>query len=206
MAFFAHTENEAGLPHRLCDHLQSVGALACDFARDANPAFAEAVLWAGLLHDLGKYRDEFQAYLREERESSAETHHAVYGAALAFQKKWLGLAFAIAGHHAGLHDLGQLKALVCDERYKAAERLPRIVERFAAEVRPLDDQMVDLVFDKSQAAHAEFYIRLLFSTLVDADFLDTEAHFNGRRGGRRPRSAGPTKTYSPTTPQRKRVH
>lgn len=104
MAFFAHTENEAGLPHRLCDHLQSVGALACDFARDANPAFAKAALWAGLLHDLGKYRDEFQAYLREERESSAETHHAVYGAALAFQKKWLGLAFAIAGHHAGLHD------------------------------------------------------------------------------------------------------
>lgn len=88
---------------------------------------------------------------------------------------------------------GGLKALVCDERYKADERLPRIVERFAAEVRPIDDQMAQPAFDKSQAARAEFYIRLLFLALVDAHFLDTEAHYTGDGGGKQHRAARPTK-------------
>jgi len=177
MSFLAHTENEAGKPHLLSEHLQGVGTLARTFAIDANPQLADAAQWAGLLHDLGKYRDEFQEYLRGRRESSAETHHAVYGAALAMQKRWLALAFAIAGHHAGLHDIGQLKALVNDEKYRTAERLPLLVERFTSEVRALDEQFSEPKFDRSQGARAEFFTRMLFSTLVDADFLDTEAHY-----------------------------
>lgn len=35
-------------------------------------------------------------------------------------------------------------------------------------------------------------MRLLFSALVDGDFLDTEAHFNGTEEGKRYRAAGPT--------------
>jgi CRISPR-associated endonuclease/helicase Cas3 len=163
----------------LKDHLRSVGILARQFAETANPLLAEPAQWAGLLHDLGKYRDEFQAYLREERESSMETHHAVYGAALAFQRRWPGLAFAIAGHHAGLHDLNKLQDLVKDEKYKAAERLPLLLERFTTEVGPPDEQCAEPPFDRSQKTRAELYIRMLFSTLVDADFLDTEAHYTG---------------------------
>jgi CRISPR-associated endonuclease/helicase Cas3 len=180
MNFLAHTENAAGQPHLLKDHLRSVGILARQFAETANPLLAEPAQWAGLLHDLGKYRDEFQAYLRQERESSMETHHAVYGAALAFQRRWPGLAFAIAGHHAGLHDLSKLQALVNDEKYKAAECLPLLLERFTAEVGPPDEQFAEPPFDRSQKTRAELYIRMLFSTLVDADFLDTEAHYTGR--------------------------
>jgi CRISPR-associated endonuclease/helicase Cas3 len=179
MAFLAHPENAVGQPHLLQDHLRSVGALARRFAEAANPLLAEPAQWAGMLHDLGKYRDEFQAYLREERGSSVETHHAVYGAALAFQRHWLGLAFAIAGHHAGLHDLSQLQVLVKDAKYKAAERLSLLIERFTAEVSPLDAQFAEPKFDCAQQTHAEFYIRMLFSALVDADFLDTEAHYTG---------------------------
>ena len=87
MHFFAHPENAAGQPHLLKDHLRGVGALAHRFGEAAHALLAEPAQWAGMLHDLGKYRDEFQAYLREERASSAETHHAVYGAALAFQRR-----------------------------------------------------------------------------------------------------------------------
>src|SRR5262249_35402513 len=102
---------------------------------------------------------------------------AVYGAALAFQRCWPGLAFAIAGHHAGLHDLSQLQAMVKDEKYKATERLPLLLERFTAEVGPPDEQFAEPSFDQTRRTRAELYIRLLFSMLVDADFLDTEAHY-----------------------------
>jgi CRISPR-associated endonuclease/helicase Cas3 len=177
MHFLAHPENAAGQPHLLKDHLHGVGALARRFAEAANVLLAEPAQWAGMLHDLGKYRDEFQAYLRQERASSVETHHAVYGAALAFQRRWPGLAFAIAGHHAGLHDLSQLQALVTDEKYKAMERLSLLLERFTTEIGPPDEQFAEPPFDRSQKTSAELYMRMLFSTLVDADFLDTEAHY-----------------------------
>jgi CRISPR-associated endonuclease/helicase Cas3 len=89
------------------------------------------------------------------------------------------LSIAIAGHHAGLHDRSKLQALVNDEKYKAMERLPLLIERFAAEVGPPDEQFAEPQFDLTQKTHAELYIRMLFSTLVDADFLDTEAHYTG---------------------------
>ncbi|MGI9167749.1 MAG: CRISPR-associated endonuclease Cas3'' [Pyrinomonadaceae bacterium] len=178
MAYLAHTENERGVPHQLKDHLRSVGQLAAEFAAQVNPAMCEAARWAGLLHDLGKYRDEFQAYLRAERESSIETHHAVYGAALAFQRRWLGPAVVIAGHHAGLHNWAELQnGLQTDTKYHANAQLSLIVGRFEAEVLKVAEQINEPDFVKGCRLSAEFYVRLLFSTLVDADFLDTEAHY-----------------------------
>ncbi len=86
-AYLAHLENsELKQAHILHEHLSAVAGRAEDFVREANPQLAEASRWAGMLHDLGKYRIEFQEYLRANGkiESSFETHHAVYGAALAF--------------------------------------------------------------------------------------------------------------------------
>ncbi|MBX3276732.1 MAG: CRISPR-associated helicase Cas3' [Acidobacteria bacterium] len=176
--YWAHSYNDSGNPHLLRAHLEGVGELAARFAAEMNLEVVEAARWAGLLHDLGKYRDEFQSYLRKERESSIETHHAVYGAALAHLfRKWLGPAFVIAGHHAGLHDQHLLKDLVCDEKYDANNRVPEILARFERELGPIPEKIKEPGFSRLSKTSAEFYIRMLFSALVDADFLDTEAHY-----------------------------
>ena len=98
--YYAHTaEGEIGerLDHEhwqpLSEHLRNVADKALEFATPFGPA----AKWTGLLHDLGKYRKPFQEYLAGTRPGSIETHHAVYGAALAFRRNWLGPAFAIAG-------------------------------------------------------------------------------------------------------------
>lgn len=177
--YFAHSANGHGNWHRLADHLLGVSKLASRFAEQSCSDLKDSAFWAGLLHDLGKYRDEFQEYLRNEREGSVETHHAVYGAALAFQQGWLGPAFAIAGHHAGLHDLGELQRLVEGSTYRTNERLAVLVERFEHELEKIPSKIAEPSFVENAANehHAEFYIRMLFSALVDADFLDTEEHY-----------------------------
>jgi CRISPR-associated endonuclease/helicase Cas3 len=81
MEYIAHTENVLGKTHKLSEHLSEVGKRARAFMYSANPKLAESAEWAGLLHDIGKYRTEFQEYIRGIREKSAETHHAVYGQA-----------------------------------------------------------------------------------------------------------------------------
>lgn len=175
--FWAHTDNEKGQPHLLRDHLRSVGNLARDFAAIGNPDMAEAAQWAGLLHDLGKYRDEFQEYLRGNLESSTETHHAIYGAALTYQQRCVGPTLAIAGHHAGLHDWHQLaEELKTDAKYQAQGQLPLMRERFTAELGELIAKIKEPQFMRTNKLSAELYVRMLFSALVDADFLDTEAH------------------------------
>ena len=96
----------------LGEHLLAVAVIAWKFARDTglnDPILDIEAFLSGLQHDLGKYRPPFQEYLRKERAGDAETRHAIYGGAHAFASKQLGAAFAIAGHHAGLHNLADLQ-------------------------------------------------------------------------------------------------
>jgi CRISPR-associated endonuclease/helicase Cas3 len=190
MPYLAHTENPNGQSHLLRDHLREVGNLSSDFASQIDPSFNEAARWAGLLHDLGKYRDEFQEYLLGKRKGGEDTHHAVYGAALAFQKRWIAIAFAIAGHHAGLHDVGDLKELIKNPAYNTSERLPQIVTRFEEEIRSLPTSISEPDFlrqiSPANKLKLEFYVRMIFSALVDADFLDTEAHYEMKARPRMP--------------------
>jgi CRISPR-associated endonuclease/helicase Cas3 len=173
--FWAHTYNQANAPHLLRDHLREVGRLARNFAANGNPVLEEAAEWAGMLHDLGKYREEFQDYLRGNRKSSHETHHAVYGAKLAFNQRNLILAFVIAAHHAGLHDTEALRELLKDARYDF-DCLPELQRRFETEVGKLNLDFPEPEFSKDKL-RLEMFTRMIFSALVDADFLDTEAHY-----------------------------
>ena len=176
--FLAHGENEAGETHELGAHLVGVAQRAAGYAASFD-ASQEAKV-AGLLHDLGKFRDEFQRYLRKERSGSHDTHHAVYGAACAFEKEWAAAAFAVAGHHAGLHDLDQLQSLVNAPKYDAASQLPALRRRLERDVTPLPRSIPLPPFVEQDATSLEFYVRMIFSCLVDADRLDTESHYTGQ--------------------------
>ena len=179
--YYAHTaEMETGERHPnrehwhpLAKHLLNVGDKTREFAE---PLLADAAAQAGLLHDLGKYRVSFQEYLAGDLSPSAATHHAVYGAALAFKKEWVGPAFAIAGHHTGLHDLTDLQDLVRAEKYDAINRLAPLEKLFETEIGTIPKELEEPEFASTgrDKAVTEFYVRMLFSCLVDADFLDTE--------------------------------
>ena len=182
MNYYAHTaEMPAGErdPDKsrwqpLSEHLRNVAGKARDFADPLG--FAEVAKLAGLLHDLGKFSGAFQEYLAGERPGSVDTHHAVYGAALAFNRNWLGPAFVIAGHHAGLHNLHDLQDLVCGEKYDVDNRLPPLQKSFEVVLGGIREELAEPGFAKcaEDKAIIEFYVRMLFSCLVDADFLDTE--------------------------------
>lgn len=153
----------------LSEHLWNVARLAKIFAEPLG--FGEQAEAAGLLHDLGKYREAFQEYLKGERARSAETQHAIYGACLAATLKANDLAFVIAGHHAGLHNKCDLDR-VRDQ--KIIDELSLLKKRFIDDFGNIPLFTPPSAFIKSQYS-CEFYIRLLFSCLIDADRLDSAA-------------------------------
>ena len=183
--YFAHTaELPGGSPDRdkchwqpLATHLRNVADLAKTFASPLGLS-AEAEL-AGLLHDLGKYRDEFQQYLRNERKAGADTHHAIYGAAHASTNDLLPQAFAVAGHHAGLPDQHDLSNTVQGEKYDAVERAKGLLKLLKTEIGELplnNSPLIHEAIQKENVYCLEFATRMVFSALVDADRLDT-AHW-----------------------------
>lgn len=186
--------------HLLVAHLHTVAALAAKFSHafdSAEPARRWAYL-AGLWHDLGKYRPGFQRYVRlannpdahiEGKVGGREKTHSAAGALWAIQQlnqpnRPYGhiLAYLIAGHHAGLDDWdGGLK-----ERLQSSDAQQELADALAAQ--PPADVLAhgDLVARiPGGPAGFALWVRMLFSCLVDADFLDTEAHFDADKPARR---------------------
>lgn len=195
--YLAHSKNDCGVTHPLKVHLTSVSALARKFL-EGNPAADEAAL-AGMLHDLGKYGDRFQ--LRLQGKDSGLDHWS-QGASLALtQFRAVAAALAIEGHHIGLQrgNLDGLQRLSPDRL--AASVLPGLALSDADLGRLQSRAMADglefrtptgfAVKSLEHAVAAMLDVRMLFSCLVDADFLDTEAHFNGDISGKQPRQEGP---------------
>jgi CRISPR-associated endonuclease/helicase Cas3 len=194
-AYYAHSLE--GRPEEewepLDTHLRHVAKLAGEFAA----AFG-AGEWghlAGLWHDLGKFRPEFQRLIRGER---VQTEHAGIGAALAAERALGSVAFVIAGHHAGLANRvaqGSSSVLPLKERL-AANRAPldRVRSLIAPEILnapspALPKRFAGLGTAAGRFRSIEFWTRMLFSALVDADFLATEhfvnpSHREKRSGGR----------------------
>ena len=177
----AHTRNHQGKWHPLSDHLNEVANKAQQNA--AHFGMETPAFWVGLWHDLGKANPVFQKYLRDADQgiSSDGVPHAFGGAALIYAllwqqrqcDSWKDLALAIAGHHAGLHDAGNL-ALKLEAYIGEHRMLQEELFSFAKQLpTPRAWQQPTLT-----PHERELFIRFTFSALVDADYLDTEAHFN----------------------------
>ncbi len=170
------------LPNRterqpLREHLGQVSLLAEELAKAACPVddtFAAIARIAGLLHDLGKYRKEFQQYLNRERSSGIDTFHAAYGAAAACcEFNSSVMAFAIAGHHADLHNASELSQIIEGSKYSAIIRYPGLMEVLKDEIGEYDCSRVKQN-SEDDLLRLEFMTRMLFSVLVDADRLNSE--------------------------------
>ncbi|MBM3841225.1 MAG: CRISPR-associated helicase Cas3' [Verrucomicrobia bacterium] len=161
----------------LSTHLVNVAQKASEFAV---PFGSEDDAYrVGLLHDLGKYGQAFQLRLRGQ---GSGINHWTAGAFEAYRARAQAGAFAIDGHHKGIPAFAELQNLL--RAYQQGSDLKQfgITETTATLVERARGDGMDLSIGRSTEPFSNcfpsaLHTRLLFSCLVDADFLDTEAHF-----------------------------
>jgi CRISPR-associated endonuclease/helicase Cas3 len=177
----------------LSTHLRNVATLAKRFAMPLGLA-AEAEL-AGLLHDLGKYAERFQARLRNP--SIHGINHWAAGTTHARELNAWGVSFSVDGHHTGIPALNGNEAGLSlrDTVQKFADPIHRLeltgqcpentadlLARFTEDGLKLPPSPLRPIHDKfAETLRA----RMIFSCLVDADFLDTGTHFDASQTGQR---------------------
>ncbi len=175
MEFYAHTppDDDPERWHELTKHLLDVADAAGENA--AKWSARELGRALGLTHDLAKADPRFQAYLRAcfEGRPAAKCPHAVPSAAAAYGG--LGpLSVAVIGHHAGMPDKGEAKPSLDNADPKSVSAAAALLE----ELGGLHSIREALPKWATAELPFEFLVRMLFSALTDADFLDTERHFS----------------------------
>lgn len=177
-------------PHSLWEpleeHLLAVGSRASSFA--SMFGWAETARVTGMLHDIGKASALFQSYIAQDRADAGGATGPDHSSAGARQASAyphpLGriLAVVIAGHHAGLGDGEEIDRRLAPDRHRIEDfqawRELALPVPDAAQLRPPPGWSRE-----AKAFSDAFLTRMLFSCLVDADFLETEA-FHCRAEGR----------------------
>lgn len=186
MEYIAHSDGER--VQTLKEHLEGTARLAEAFAGRFGKG--DWGYCCGLLHDIGKYSDDFQKKIREN--STAMVDHATAGAKVCSQKGGLYgfLSYCIAGHHAGLPDTGGTQDTGSAPTLEGRKR--KRIPDFSAYQREIEiPEIKSVPFDPKTVRNVDFslsvLIRMLYSCLVDADFLDTE---NFMKSGQTERLAG----------------
>lgn len=167
----AHITEDQSREQSIREHAVGTARLAGDFA--AAFGCGEWGYGCGLLHDIGKYSEGFQKRLLEKGKI---VDHATAGAREAFQRNNRVAAHCIAGHHTGLLDGGRVGDTGGEATLygRMAKELPDYQE-FKKEIKMPNFPALSLAALGEGGFTIAFFIRMLFSCLVDADFLDTEA-------------------------------
>jgi CRISPR-associated endonuclease/helicase Cas3 len=184
-AYIAHTRDSDDDTHGVREHLLDTARLAREFAN----AFAcgDFAYVTALCHDLGKYSERFQAKLNNQKIS---VDHSTAGAQFLYGNNGNSMAmlaaYCIAGHHGGLPNGGHQDDN-SDEKTLYGRLKKRVEDYSAHENDDLDiPALKPPPLQIRDGFAASFFVRFIFSCLVDADWLDTEAFMDARRSaGRR---------------------
>lgn len=170
-SYLAHI-SETGQAQTVLEHLTGTAKLCAQFA-SAFSAGEQGQL-AGMAHDIGKYSDAFQRRLRGGAE---HVDHSTAGAVECYKLRQPYASFAVAGHHGGLPDGGNRGDTPDQATFLA--RMNRVPD---GKLEPYDIWQQEFSLPSAplpqlapSQAEGMFFTRMLYSCLVDADFLDTEA-------------------------------
>lgn len=210
--FLAHCSGS--LEHALYAHLHAVAHLASDFAPSGSAALAElAGRWHDLGKYRPGFQRYIRsvhaadAHIEHPVRDSEKSHSAA-GALWAWEAlghsggpaEKIGarvLQYLIAGHHAGLdnwnaggdHGTGlahrMASALAATELTESRQAPPPADILSATTVTPLNSKVWPLGNENTDPGRFALWVRMLFSALVDADFLDTEAFLNPEQAAQR---------------------
>lgn len=186
MEYLAHT-NDKGEEQFLKTHLENTAKFCAGFA-DKFGVYDWGYC-CGLLHDIGKYSLEFQKRIRGNGE---KVDHSTAGAKLCWDKggMYQFLSYCIAGHHTGLPDTGGEGDT--GARGTLTGRLKKKIKDYQAYMEEIKiPQLTPPPFQPGKTENEPFFfsvfMRMLYSCLVDADYLDTEVFMSG---GLRVRNSG----------------
>ncbi|NMB90712.1 MAG: CRISPR-associated helicase Cas3' [Chloroflexi bacterium] len=195
MTYYAHSNAEGKENWQLLiAHLTGTAALAVEFGRDAG--ISDFAYVAALLHDIGKYSQAFQKRLEG---APAKVDHSTAGAREIIDlfsqdqaQQFIAtlLAYCISGHHGGLLDFGSPIDLENDGTLQA--RLKRQLQDYSVYAQEIETVALNLPATlpirpnrRFPGFSLAFFTRMVYSTLVDADFQETETFMQGKkpRGG-----------------------
>lgn len=183
---YAHTpsKDKPETWHCLGKHLIETAKLGSSFARVFGSENLAYIL--GIFHDLGKINPEFQDYLHvcHEGKKAQKVPHAACGASYLWKillqqnnPETLCIAMCALGHHGGL--ISESEAITAggklDQWWNDAQNnnLKKMMQETLSSLPLRSPELLP-----TDTHRREFRLRMLFSSLVDADFLDTENHFD----------------------------
>lgn len=179
MALYAHSKEGAGEEdwQTLLDHLMQVAETARGFAEEFHAG--EWGYAAGLRHDRGKATVEYQRRLY----GGPKVDHSTAGAQEIAGELELGklLAACITGHHGGLADGISADGSCLEVRLK--KKLPELLEIVGLPCVQVSRRLLPpfKLGRETAGFQLAFFTRMIFSCLVDADFLDTERFLDPER-------------------------
>lgn len=177
-SWLAHISDDRQRTQTVLSHLQGTARLAKTFA-SLFGGEAQAEL-AGLAHDIGKYSLAFQKRLMGD---TTPVDHSTAGAIECWNIGQVHAAFVVAGHHGGLPNGGNqvdgMEQSTLLGRIKRGEKLEDY-SNWKEEVILPKVEIPDFILNKMNREDGMFFTRMLFSCLVDADYLDTETFMDGQ--------------------------
>ncbi|MGD9677395.1 MAG: CRISPR-associated helicase Cas3' [Vulcanibacillus sp.] len=183
MKYYAHSTDNPERPWQtVAEHLENTAIIAGKYASKFNAR--EFGYICGMLHDIGKYSLDFQQKLQgkvlrvDHSTAGAKEVMNLYG-----DKLGKLMAYCIAGHHSGLLNHGTAAST---EGTLEARLRNKEIKNYSEFHKEIDISTYKFILNlpikstnnESLGFTLAFFVRMIYSCLVDADFLDTEDYMS----------------------------